>query len=191
MKKLITIIAILLMTNPAFAITSADEGKAKVKVGPVSANIKNSSEIGRASISKSGNTVIVGCAYSKVVIKGIKSRASLISMALSFDSVEGDFEAGQTYDLTNSNPSALASIVAAAKTSGGKAKGISTIDELMGDEVPVTTGKIKVRKYNPDTQEITADISLKITPTVVTKGTKNKLSNKAQKIKMKINTIVQ
>lgn len=191
MKKLIAIIAILLISNPVFAITSADEGKAKVKVGPVSANIKNSSDIGRASFSRAGDTIIVGCAYSKVVIKGIKSRASLISMALSFDSVEGELEAGQTYDLSHSNPTALTSIVAAAKTSGGKAKGISTINELMGDEVPVTTGKMKVKKYDPETREITADISLKIRPTVITKGTKNKLSNKAQKIKMKINTIVQ
>lgn len=191
MKKLITMLAIILMASPAFAIDSVEETKAKVKVGPVKANVKNSSDNGNASITRAGDTVIIGCTYSKVVIKGIKSSATAIAMALSFDSVEGDFEAGQTYDLSNSNPTALTSVIAAARSKGANVRGVSTLNELMGEEIPVTSGKMKVKKYDAETGEITADISLKVSPTVLTKGTKNKLSSKAQKIQIKINTIVQ
>ena len=117
MKKLITTLAIILMASPAFAIDSVEETKAKVKVGPVKANVKNSSDTGNATITRAGDTVILGCTYSKVVVKGIKSSATAIAMSLSFDSVEGDFEAGQTYDLSHSNPTALTSVIAAARSS--------------------------------------------------------------------------
>lgn len=192
MKKLITLLTIILMASPALAIDSVEESTAKVKIGPVSFKVKNSKDTGNVSISRSGDsTVTFGCTYSKVVIKGINTRSTTGVVVLQFDSLEGEFEAGQTYDLSNSDPSALTTIALATKTAGAKVRGVSTGDDAMGGEIPVATGKFKVIKYDAQTQEITGNLIVKVSPIVTLKGTKSKFTTKAQTIKMKINTIVQ
>lgn len=190
MKKLIAILAVILMVSPALAISSVDEGKAKVKVGSVKANIKNSKEDQMASITKSGNTVTFGATYLKTKIKGIKSSIKTISLVLQFDSVEGDFESGKTYDLSNSNPDFANAFVVATQFKNLKSKGFGTLFSQQ-EEIPIATGQFKVKSFNPDTNEVTGDLSVQVTPYTKIKGSKNKVLTKPLKIKMKINTIVQ
>ena len=192
MKKLLSLVLLAAMASPVLAISSVDETTAQVKLGPVKVKIDNSKENQNASISRAGDNVVTfGCTYSKTKIKGIKTSSTTALMVLQFDSLEGDFEAGQTYDLSHSNGSVLTTIITATQLKNLKTKGIVSSHEKMGEEIPIATGKFKVKAYDPTTKEITGILNAQVSPMVALRGNKVKLVNKPQKIKMKINTIVQ
>ena len=180
MKKLIA----LIISMALFAPVMADTGKAKVKAGPIGVNVDNDKENQSVTVSRAGDLITFGCAYSKTKLAGSSSSLTGVVFTLQFDSITGDLEEGATYDLSHSTPSNLNTIAVLARIKNLKGIAITTIAEELADNVSTSTGKLKVTKYDPATGLISGDLSVKVAPVLVTRGGKPKVSSKGINIKM-------
>lgn len=180
MKKLIALIISMALFSPVMA----DTGTAKVKAGPIGVSVDNSKENQSVSVSRAGDLITFGCAYSKSKIDGINSSSTGVVFTLQFDSITGDLEEGVTYDLSHSDPSNLNTILVLARLKNLKGLAITSIAEELADNVSTSTGKLKVTKYDPATGLISGDLSVKVAPVLVTTGGKPKVSSKGITIKI-------
>ena len=200
MKKIIAIITLLTMVNPCFAL-SAEEGKARVKVGPFKARITNNKETKKTtqtfSITRSGANVTISAGVART---DLSTFGVAIGVALVFDSLPEVLEAGQTYELTNSNDSELNianTFILAVRATRRGSKGVTTLTEANTDgditNNSVATGQMLVKEYNAETGEIVADISVDVTPygKIKKNGQTKAISNKPLKIKIAADTTIQ
>ena len=180
MKKIIALIISMALFLPVMA----DTGAAKVKAGPIGVSVDNTKENQFVSVSRAGDLITFGCAYSKTKLAGADSSSTGVLFTLQFDSITGDLEEGATYDLSHSDPSSLNTIAVLARIKNLKGIAITTIAEELADNVSTSTGKLKVTKYDPATGLISGDLSVEVAPVLVTRGGKAKVSSKGVNIKM-------
>ena len=151
-KKFLAILLTTFLTLPAFA---AD--KAKIKVGPAKASVKAGGQTGSLAAQSQGD-------FINILIGGVsKSGASAtLNILLPADAT---LEQGTEIEVFSTigeesadNPGEAAVSFTAVKSKGTKVLTLSDAAET------VTTGKIKVKAYDPETKELKFSIKAKAKP---------------------------
>lgn len=169
MKKFIyTLIALIAIASPALA------DKAKIKLGPAKL------------VAKDAIAAVVQGNFINLTMGGVKGQNSgTLTLLIPADET---FEKGSTIEVfslvgetDDDNPGEIALGFTATKI---KVKGLSVSSTSYAEAAEtVTTGKLKVKSYNPDTKVLKFNLSAQASPYTQNKGDGNNTISKNFKIK--------